>query len=142
MTTWTCSVLQARKVGKNIEIGHFFQSRTFFHLSSNPHTSCLSSFNVGSFIISRKKTFFLLLFTFFHCRKILNYHIKENFKINIKQVVKMSKKSKYVNFKSFQRKIKSPFMIYADFESILVPEDNGSEIQMSFTKTCCLQLRL
>ena len=23
------------------------------------------------------------------------------------------------------KKIKSPFMIYADFESILVPEDNG-----------------
>ena len=73
---------------------------------------------------------------------ILKYHIKEYFKIDIKQVVKMSKKSKYVNFKSFQRKIKSPFMIYADFESILVPEDNGSEIQMSLTKTCSLQLWL
>ena len=30
---------------QNIEIGHFFQSRTFFHLSSNVHTSCLSAFN-------------------------------------------------------------------------------------------------
>ena len=30
---------------QNIEIGHFFQSRTFFHLSSNLHTSCLSAFN-------------------------------------------------------------------------------------------------
>ena len=37
----------------------------------------------------------------------------------------MSKKSEYVKFKNFQRKIKSPFMIYEDFESILVPEDNG-----------------
>ena len=26
---------------------------------------------------------------------------------------------------NIMRKIKSPFMIYADFESILVPEDNG-----------------
>ena len=26
-----------------------------------------------------------------------------------------------------RRKTKSPFMIYADFESILVPEDNGKE---------------
>ena len=26
-----------------------------------------------------------------------------------------------------KKKIKSPFMIYADFESILVPEDNGKQ---------------
>ena len=36
----------------------------------------------------------------------------------------MSKKGEYVKFKNFERKLKSPFMIYADFESILVPEDN------------------
>ena len=30
-------------------------------------------------------------------------------------------------FKNYERKIKSPFMIYADFESILVPEDNGKK---------------
>ena len=28
-------------------------------------------------------------------------------------------------FKNYERKIKSQFMIYADFESILVSEDNG-----------------
>ena len=32
------------KISENIEIGHFFQSKTFFHLSSNLHTSCLSVF--------------------------------------------------------------------------------------------------
>ena len=36
----------------------------------------------------------------------------------------MPKKDEYVKFKYFERKIKSPFMIYAEFESILVPEDN------------------
>ena len=36
----------------------------------------------------------------------------------------MPKKGEYVKFKNFERKIKSAFMIYADFESILVPEDN------------------
>ena len=30
-------------------------------------------------------------------------------------------------FKNSERKIKSPFMIYEDFESILVPEDNGKQ---------------
>ena len=47
----------------------------------------------------------------------------------------MPKKGEYVKFKTFERKIKSPFMIYADFESILVPEDNGKQNpNESFTK--------
>ena len=32
-----------------------------------------------------------------------------------------------VKFKNFERKIKSSFMIYADFESILIPENNGKQ---------------
>ena len=36
----------------------------------------------------------------------------------------MPKKIEYVKFKNFERKIKLPFMIYADFKSTLVPEDN------------------
>ena len=39
----------------------------------------------------------------------------------------MPKKDECVKFKMFERKIKSPFMTYADFESILVPEDNGKQ---------------
>ena len=39
----------------------------------------------------------------------------------------MSKKGEYVKFKNFERKIKSPFMIYMDFESIVVPESNGKQ---------------
>ena len=37
----------------------------------------------------------------------------------------MPLKGKYVKFKNYERNIKSPFIIYADFRSILVPEDNG-----------------
>ena len=37
----------------------------------------------------------------------------------------MPTKGEYVKFKNYERKIKSPFKFYADFESILVPEDNG-----------------
>ena len=42
-------------------------------------------------------------------------------------MIKMPKKGEYVRLKNLERKVKSPFMIYADFESILVPEDNGKQ---------------
>ena len=41
----TC--LYGLKISENIEIRHFFQSITFFHVSSNLHTSCLNGFNGG-----------------------------------------------------------------------------------------------
>ena len=37
----------------------------------------------------------------------------------------MPRKGEYVKFKNYERKIKSPFISYADFESILVSEDTG-----------------
>ena len=39
----------------------------------------------------------------------------------------MAKKGEYIRFKNYERKINSPLMIYADFEGILVPEDNGKQ---------------
>ena len=39
----------------------------------------------------------------------------------------MPKKRECVRCKSCGRKIKSLFMIFADFECILVPEDNGKQ---------------
>ena len=36
---------------------------------------------------------------------------------------KYQKKDKYVRFKKYERKIKSSFMIYTDFENIFVPKD-------------------
>ena len=35
----------------------------------------------------------------------------------------MPQKSEYVQFKHYEKKIKSPFIIYADFEIMLLPED-------------------
>ena len=58
--------------------------------------------------------------------KILKPHIKNCFKINGKQRIILSKKGEYVKFKIQERKTKLPFIIYADFRSILVPEDNGN----------------
>ena len=41
----------------------------------------------------------------------------------------MHKKCGLIKFKNYERKIKSTFNIYADFESILVPENNGKQNQ-------------
>ena len=63
----------------------------------------------------------------FSSEEILKSHIKYCFKINGKQTIKMSKNGKYIKFKNLEGKIKSPFKIYAEFESILVPEHNGKQ---------------
>ena len=39
----------------------------------------------------------------------------------------MPQNVEYVKFKNYGRKIKSQFMIYADFESILVPKNNENQ---------------
>ena len=61
----------------------------------------------------------------FRVEEILKSHIKDCFKINGKQRIIISEKGEFVKFKNYERKIKSSFIIYADFESILVPEHNG-----------------
>ena len=63
----------------------------------------------------------------FQPAKKLKYHIKDCFKNNGKQTVKKPRKGEYTQFKKFERKVKSPFMMYADLESILVPEDNKKQ---------------
>ena len=40
-------------------------------------------------------------------------------------------KGEYVKFKNYERKIKSPFMIYASFESIMVLMRMESKIQQN-----------
>ena len=51
----------------------------------------------------------------FSTGEILKRHVKECFKINGKQIIKMSKRGEYVRLKNYERKIKSPFLIDADF---------------------------
>ena len=67
------------------------------------------------------RKYFCLCCSHAFIREILKRHVKDCFKINGKQTSKMPNQGEYVKFKNFERKIKSPFMIYADFESILVP---------------------
>ena len=59
----------------------------------------------------------------------------------------MLKKGAYVKFKNYERKTRSPFMVYVDSESILGAEDNGKAksgrlLYEQISKTCCLQLWL
>ena len=39
----------------------------------------------------------------------------------------MPKRGEYVQFKNYERKVKSPFIIYTDFESILGPENKRKQ---------------
>ena len=52
----------------------------------------------------------------FSTEEILKRHIKYKKRhINAKQKIKMPKKGEYVKFRNYERKAKSPFIIYADF---------------------------
>ena len=47
----------------------------------------------------------------------------------------MAKKREFVKLKNYERKLKSPFIIYADFESIVVSVSNGKQNpEESYTK--------
>ena len=83
--------------------------------------------SLWSFITSYKKTFLPSLFTCFITEVILNSLIKSCFKLNSRKRIIMPKKDEYINFRPLQRKIKLPLIIYADFESIPVPKDNGKQ---------------
>ena len=60
----------------------------------------------------------------FSTEEILKNHIKDCVKINGKLRITMPKKGEFVKFKNYGRKVKSPFITYADFERILVSENN------------------
>ena len=61
----------------------------------------------------------------FSIEEILKCHIKDCFKVNDEQRIKLPKRVEYVKIENFERNIKSPLMVYADFKSIQVSEDNG-----------------
>ena len=75
----------------------------------------------------RRKRFWCYCVQTFSTEKILKLHFKDCFEINGRQRFQMPKKDEYVKLKNFERKIKSPFMINADFETILVPENDGGQ---------------
>ena len=75
-----------------------------------------------------KKHFCCYCLQAFRTAKTLKCHIKKDcFKIKDKQRIKMPKKGEHVTFKNYEINIRLSFIIYADFESILEPEDNGKQ---------------
>ena len=90
-----------------------------------------------------KKRFCRYCLQAFRTADVLKCYIKDWFKINCKQKIKILQNGEYVRFKNYERKIKSPFMTYADLENTLESEDNGKQTpNESYTdiykKTCCL----
>ena len=55
-------------------------------------------------------------------------------KLNNKQTIKIPRTGEQIRFRNYEGKIKSPFVIYADFKSILEPEDNGSQSEFHTNK--------
>ena len=71
----------------------------------------------------------------FRTAGILNCDINNCFKINGKQMTKMAKKSQFVRFTNYERKIKSSFMIYTNIKSNLVSRnDRKQRRDKSYTK--------
>ena len=73
----------------------------------------------------------------FSTEERLKRYIRDCFKTNDRQRIVMLKKGKYVKFKNFEWKIKSRFIIYVDFESILVPGNNEKQ-NPQISKIFCL----
>ena len=59
--------------------------------------------------------------------QILERHVNDCFELNDNQMIKISIEGETFKFKNYTRKIKLLFMIYADFESILVPKNNEKQ---------------
>ena len=87
------------------------------------------------------------LFEFdFSTEEILKSYINDCFKTNDKHMIQKPKEGEYVKFKNYAQKIKSS-MIYAEFQGILLPEDNEKQYSdeyytNKYKKTCYLQLLL
>ena len=78
-------------------------------------------------LLRGKKYFCRYCLQAFSTDEKLKRHFKDWFLVNNKQRIIIHKKHEDVKFKNHDRKIKSPFITYADFESILVPEDNAKQ---------------
>ena len=69
-----------------------------------------------------KKYFCMYCLHCFSTEEILNNHEDYCLKINGKQNIKMPAEGLNIYFKNFYKTSESPFAIYADFESLLVPQ--------------------
>ena len=78
-------------------------------------------------------SFFCYCLQAFRTAEKLKCHLKDCFNVNGKQAIEIPKKGEYIKLNI----LRSLFMIYADFESNLVLEDNGNQNpNESYTNKC------
>ena len=106
------------------------------------HNAFIKDFNTFMYdhilhILCRKKHFCCYCLQHFRTAEKLKSHIKNCFKIKGKQTIKTSKNDEYFKFNNVGAEIKSLFIIYVDFEAILVSEDNEKQNPNEcFTNIC------
>ena len=74
-----------------------------------------------------KKYFCCYYLLAFNTEEILKRRIEDYFKTNGNQRIIMPEKDRHVKFRKIKKRIKSLFIIYADFESILILEHNKKQ---------------
>ena len=74
-----------------------------------------------------KKDFFLILITILFSR-VLESHVKSCLIISHTKSVLLPEENKYVNFQNFERLTKASFIIYGDFECVLIPSTDNIDI--------------
>ena len=74
-----------------------------------------------------EENIFVIIFYKLLVQEIRKSHIQDCFKVNGKQWIILPKKDEYVKFKNHEREMKSPFIIYVNFQSILASENNKKQ---------------
>ena len=86
------------------------------------HYVLIKDFNKLMFNITKdrnKKHFCMHCFQHFLSDEVLVKHKEDCIVINGDQAIRMPKEGSYVEFKNYRRRLQVPFVIYADFESLL-----------------------
>ena len=99
------------------------------HEKGKSYYVLIKNFNTSVFdhtLHRGRKHFHCYCLQAFSAEEALKCHVKDCFKINGKQRVRIPQRGEYVD-SNIMREIKSPFVFYANFESVLVPEDNGKQ---------------
>ena len=73
------------------------------------------------------KYFCCYCFRSFTSSQIAERNVNDCLEVSDEQMIKRAKRGWTVKFKNYTRKIKTPFMIYNNFESILIPKNNGKQ---------------
>ena len=148
----------------NIAINVFgYENKTTFPVfisdtqTENPlNLLLISNYNKRHYIYTKDFNRFMYKNTKHHCKKhfciyclqcfsteaILNNHLENCLIINKKQNIIMPKFGSKIFFKNYFKMIKSPFVIYCDFESILEPIDVAKQDEKTTSYTTGYQNHL